>query len=184
MRIKSLLLLFSFILILAGCGSKSGLSQNDIGIRKIDDPKAKVVYGMGRADAEKVLGKGEKRSSGDRYDYDNGVLAYYREDKVIGVALDEESEGIYETMSGARIGMLEGELKKIYGDKYNSEPSDGVFLNYTYDSENKIYLNRGDKSKKSPEELKEVYVLTMEFDTNGYSKSIVLLDQLMAQLGR
>lgn len=179
MRFKGLVLLFSVILILAGCGSKSGLSKNDIGIRKIEDPNAKVVYGMSRADAEKVLGKGEQMGIG--YNYENGVRAYFREDKVVGVSLDDAANGIFETISGAEIGMLESEFKKIYGDKF---VDDGGNLGYFYNTKTESFSTKGVPKASSEEEAEQIFVIDVRFDENGYADRISLLDHLMGQLGK
>lgn len=111
-----------FLILLTACGSsKSGLTVDDLAIVKVDDQKAVIKYGMSRADSEKVLGKGEKMTIGDSFTYNSGVRIMYRNDKVAGISLTDESADAYETVSGLKIGMLKDEIKEVYGDQHQGD---------------------------------------------------------------
>ncbi|MMZ58603.1 hypothetical protein D1872_205910 [compost metagenome] len=176
MKLKSFVLLLSIIFILVGCNSKPSLSQDDIGIRKVDDPKAKVIYGMSREDAEKVLGTGKKNSYLG-FDYENGVTVYYRDDNVVGVLIDGESKGIYETTNCLGIGVLESEVEKRFG-------KDGIkqeaFIDYIYDTDSKMFLGKDAPRKQIEDDMERVFIVSVRFDDNGYANFFSLLDQRMA----
>ncbi|MNW47390.1 hypothetical protein [Fontibacillus panacisegetis] len=182
MKSKSFVLLLSIIFILVGCNSKSGLSKSDIGIKKADDNKTKVVYGMSRVDAEKILGIGEKSSFG--YDYEHGVKVLYRDDKVAGVILDEETKGIYDAIGGTKIGMLKSEVTEIYGEGYLSEEAGNTNLRYYYDTVKKSFLKEEELAKDNEEDYEKVLALFIEFDDNGYVDRISLTDHRMAMFLR
>lgn len=183
MKFKSLVVLICAIFLLGGCGSKSGLSKEDIGIRKIDDPKAKVEYGMSREDAEKILGAG-KRQMKFLYTYQDGVTIYYRDDVVAGVGIAEEAKARYETAGGARIGMLNSEFQEIYGDQVASS-KDGSHLLYYYDSDKKLFSTDEEPPKKATEEeARSIFTIYARTDDRGYVETITLCDLPIAQLGR
>lgn len=176
MRFKILSLLgVMFMLIITGCGSASSFSENDMGIRKVDDTKLKVQYDMSRSDAEKVLGVGEKTKLG--FQYDSGVLIQYRDNKVAGIVLDEESTNIYETLSEVETGFLKDETMNIYGDEYVSSGRD---LTYFYDTSTNSFIGQDEIHKETEEETEEIFVITVTFDDNGYANRIMLMDQRMA----
>lgn len=179
MRFKGLVLIFSVLLLLAGCGSKSGLSKDDIGIRKIDDRKAKVVYGMSQEDVEKVLGGGEKRGDGfgtkNSFTYDSGIKIAYRDEKVVSIVLDEGSSDVYETLKGARVGMIKNEIEKLYGENYLKESYERT-LDYIYDTANKKFITDSNSSKELKVDNK-TYMISSTFNSDGYAKTIMLLDR-------
>lgn len=149
---------------------------------KVDDSKTKVVYGMIRADAEKVLGTGEKSSFG--YDYEHGVKLLYRDDKVTGIILDEETKGVYEAIGGTKIGMLKSEVTEIYGEGYLTEKAGNTNLRYYYDTVKKSFLKEEELAKDNEEDYEKVLGVFIEFDDNGYVDRISLTDHRMAMFLR
>lgn len=178
MRLKITTIAVVLLLLLAGCGnSNNAITVDDLSIHKVGDSKSKVTYGMSRDDAEKVLGRGKGEGFGSWFTYNSGVQIMYREDKVAGIALREESAGTYETSKGAKVGMLKDELKKIYGDNYLGDHERN--LDYAYDTVNKKFLKESE-SPKTQEENEKTYVISAVFDDNGYAQTIMLLDRRMA----
>ncbi|KHF33416.1 hypothetical protein CM49_04364 [Paenibacillus sp. P1XP2] len=173
------LMLMVLIVILSGCsgGGSAKLSRESIGIKRVDEG-GQVTYGMSRSDAENVLGTGEKKAFG--FEYSDGVSIQYRDDKVVAVVLSEESDGIYQTIDGIKVGMLEDEIKKRYGKKYVNDSKTGS-LDYHYDTNKGQFLTREDIKNSGDSE--NVFVLSVTFDDNGYAKRIMLLDQRAAKYG-
>lgn len=83
---RKTLLVVLFLFVLTACAdSKDGVTTKDLAIQKVNDHKAIVEYGMSRADAEEVLGKGEDKDIANSVMYSSGVRIMYREDKVAGI---------------------------------------------------------------------------------------------------
>lgn len=180
MKVYSSMLLFIVSLFLVtGCASTSAnISAEDLTIIKSIDKNDFVKYGMSRSDAENILGKGEKTFLG--FEYNDGVTIMYRDDQVAGIALSEDAKGIYTTSNNIGIGMLEDDIKKQYGDQYMADQSNGGFLTYYYDTENKAFLKDKSPTSITQENSQKIYVITIAFDENGYADRIMLLDHLMA----
>ncbi|MEK3683677.1 hypothetical protein [Paenibacillus sp. FSL R10-2736] len=180
MRKSILALLFLFCL--TACGSSNGgLTTKDLAIKKVDDDKAVVQYGMNRVDAEKVLGEGEDIKIGNSFAYSSGVRIMYREDKVAGINLTEESEDMYETVGGLIIGMSKEDVKKIYGDQYLADLEKN--LDYAYDSDSKQFVKESEWAKNIEDNTK-IHLISVMFDGNGYVRSILLTDKQMAMTYR
>ncbi|UQZ36981.1 hypothetical protein C2I18_27680 [Paenibacillus sp. PK3_47] len=177
MRKGFLALLFIALLITACGSSNGGLTTKDLAIRKVDDSKAVVSYGMSRADAESVLGEGEQLDIGDSFSYSSGVKVMYREDEVAGIYLTEGSEEAYETVDGARIGMNKDAVKGIYGDNYLSDLERN--LDYAYDSDNKQFLKEKEWAKTFEDDTK-IYLISAFLDGEGSISTIMLTDRKMA----
>lgn len=166
-----------FLLVLTACGdSKDEITTKQLVIQKVNDSKAKVQYGMSRAEAEEVLGKGEEKGIANAVSYDSGVTIMYREDKVAGMTLGKESKDRYETAGGFQIGMSKDEFKQIYGDQYLKDMESN--LDYAYDSNNKRYLQENDWLAKSEDDSK-IYMIYAMFDGKGAAKGIGLADKRM-----
>lgn len=174
------LILMVLIVILSGCSGGGKLSLEDVGIMKIDDEKQKITLGMSRAKAEDVLGKGEKNDY-DGFEYDSGVTVRYRDGKISSIALSEESKGVYQTLNKIEIGTLRDKVEKIVDAKAASDKP----LSYFYDTSSKSFITEREKlgERKSIEELEENFVLTFNFDENGYTSLIILSDQRAAKYG-
>lgn len=176
MRKTVLVMLFLFVLT-ACADSKDGVTTKDLAIQKVNDHKAIVKYGMSRAEAEEVLGKGEDKDIANSVMYSSGVRIMYREDKVAGITLAEESKDTYETIGGFKIGMSKDNFKQIYGDQYLKEMERN--LDYAYDATNKRYLQEKEWVAKAEDDTK-IYVISAMFNGKGDADGIVLLDKRMA----
>ena len=180
---KSLVLvLFLTSLVLSGCSSsseKDSISKSDLCIIHIDSGK-EVCYGMNRSEAEKVLGNGKQSVPG--YEYDFGVKILYRKDTIAGIQLIDDSKGVFKTAGGAEVGMSKSEIKKLYGDKYALELAEHN-LDYYYDSSNKTFLGKVSiDQKRTPEESKSIYLISIVTDFNeGNTSGIFISDLWMAR---
>ena len=131
--IRYFCLLILLILVLGGQWRdepKEKFTAEDMGIVRLDNGQ-KVYYGMNRAEAEEVLGKGEEHARGV-FNYDSGIAVFYRDDAVVAIRMEEESKGHYQTTRGAEIGMQIDEIKQRYGEQYEPSQSDDI-LDYFYD---------------------------------------------------
>ncbi|WP_151735699.1 hypothetical protein [Paenibacillus tengchongensis] len=177
MRKGTITLLF-LVLLLTACGSSDGgFSTKDLAIQKVGDDQAVVRYGMSRVDAESILGEEGELESGNSFSYSSGVKVMYREDKVAGIYLTEESEGAYETAAGLSSGMNNDDVKKIYGDHYLSDLENN--LDYAYDSDSGQYLKETEWAKKFEDDTK-IYLISVIFDGQGSARTIMLTDRQMA----
>ncbi|WP_341186322.1 hypothetical protein [Paenibacillus sp. FSL H7-0756] len=164
--------------VLTACAdSKDGVTTKDLAIQKVNDHKAMVEYGMSRAEAEEVLGKGEDKDIANSIMYSSGVRIMYREDKVAGITLAEESKDTYETTGGFKIGMSKDDFKQIYGDQYLTDMERN--LDYAYDSINKRYLHDKEWAAKAEDDTK-IYVISGLFNGKGEADGVVLVDKRMA----
>ncbi|TYA10950.1 hypothetical protein FRY98_24590 [Paenibacillus faecis] len=180
MGIKKIVAGFIVIaLLLTGCGGGSSFSADNLAIRKINDKKQVVRYGMTRTDAEKVLGVGEKQGDGvgarNSYNYESGVVIAYRDDKVVVILLNEGSSDVYETSKGARVGMLKGEIEEMYGENYLKETNERN-LDYIYDSVNKKFIVDSGSMKDLKADNK-TYMISSTFNSDGYAETVMLLDR-------
>ncbi|ETT63472.1 hypothetical protein C173_24292 [Paenibacillus sp. FSL R7-277] len=176
MRKTVLVMLFLFVLT-ACADSKDGVTTKDLAIQKVNDHKAVVEYGMSRAEAEEVLGKGEDKDIANSVMYSSGVRIMYREDKVAGITLAEESKDTYKTTGGFKIGMSKDDFKQIYGDQYLKEMERN--LDYAYDATNKRYLQEKEWVAKAEDDTK-IYVISAMFNGKGEADAVVLVDKRMA----
>lgn len=176
MRKTVLVLLFLFVLT-ACANSKDGVTTKHLAIQKVNDHKAIVEYGMSRAEAEEVLGKGEEKDIANSVMYSSGVRIMYREDTVAGISLGEESKDAYETVGGFKVGMSKDDFKKIYGEQYLKDMERN--LDYAYDSINKRYLQEKEWVAKAEDDTK-IYVISAMFNGKGAADGIVLVDKRMA----
>ncbi|MDP5275083.1 hypothetical protein [Chengkuizengella axinellae] len=176
MKLKIVLMLILFLLILSGCSEfeVDKFSEDDMCIINTD-VSGEVCYGMSRSDAEKVLGFGTKNDLG-WFDYDNGVIVQYRDNLVASVSLTNKSKDVYTTSRGTGIKMLKEEVKELYGDKYDIEEGEQS-LDYVYDLNDEKFLDK--LSRDTSEVMKMRFRIHVGFDINGYSISISLGDALM-----
>ncbi len=174
------------LLAVSGCSGDSSsfkaetFSDKDMCIERIQDHKP-LCYGAARAEVEKVLTGGEEGGA-TRVLYDSGVFVYYRGDAVVGFALIEGSEDVYETARGARIGMSKKELMDLYGRKYAYEGTE-YNLDYAYDSKTGKLVDKTKVYSGPIQQKKEqIYRMSAMFDGNngGGASFIGLLDQKMA----
>lgn len=170
------------ILLLTACGaSNDGLTTKDLAVQKTGEKKAVVQYGMGRVDAEKILGPGEELNFGHSFEYGSGATVVYREDKVAGIYLSEGSEEVYETVAGLSIGMSKEDVEKIYGKHYLQTADRN--MDYAYDSSRKQYLKDTEWAKKFEDDT-QIYLISLIFDGNGQVRTIMLSDRKMAMTFR
>ncbi|TDL70426.1 hypothetical protein E2R58_15205 [Paenibacillus amylolyticus] len=173
---KILLILSSVLLIvLTACGSKtSSITKDDIEIVNVHT-KEKVSYGMSRVEAEKVLGKGEMGSE-NNFDYEKGVEITYKDDKVISIGLGKDSDGIFETSHGLKIGMLGSEITELYGGSQNKmDLSDDRFLVFSYEAKKGEFIHTFPATTEGAPEV-QIYTFTFYIDYNQYVGSIDLTD--------
>lgn len=180
MKLRGALLFFVLVFLLAGCSQneqKVELTKKDLTIEKVGESKSKVEYGMSRSDAEKVLGTGEK-STMSFFSYGSGVKIMYRDDKVAGISLDQESADAYQSPK-IKIGMLKEDIKKTYGEE-NILLEAEKNLDFAFDTKEGTFLTQDSKTKENIEDMENVYLVSVVFDDNGYAERIMLLDQRMA----
>lgn len=173
---KSLGWILLLIFALSGCGGGTEkedekFAQEDMGIIKTASGE-KVHFGMKRADAEKVLGEGKDAGKG-RWEYEPGILVFYRNDTVAMITLEEKTQGQYQTTRGAEIGMRLEQIRNLYGENDIPDPS-GANLNYIYD------FNKGEFLDEYPsvtdEKTKDTVVFSTMFDSNGQADALIMID--------
>lgn len=145
---------------------------------RVNDEKQIVSYGMSRTAAEKVIGEGEKVGK-NRFSYNDGIRIMYRDEKVVGIGIGEDSKNVYITNKELKIGMLRDEIKEKYGNQNFGENESN--LDYAYDSVNGKFLNK-DEWLKNDYDGTKVYLISAMFDDNGYAYSIILTDKQMATI--
>ncbi|WP_237391736.1 hypothetical protein [Paenibacillus dendrobii] len=163
---------------MAGCSSgkkTENISKEDLGIIQMDSGK-KIVYGMSREEAEKILGTGEKSDMG-KFKYESGVSIFYRNNSVAAMILDEESEGKYKTTHDVGIGMLKQQVIKAYGENYVPSPSE-MNLDYVYDTNMNTFING--YNTIAAKDADRFYAISSTFDENGNLQRILLFDCLFA----
>ncbi|URN92868.1 MAG: hypothetical protein NAG76_13555 [Candidatus Pristimantibacillus lignocellulolyticus] len=173
------------ISLLAGCSnsnnnSGSGLKEiktSDLCVTNIN-LDAKICYGDEKKKVETIVGEGEGSST--LITYDNGIRVMYRGDKVAGVILTEESDGVFESV----IDVSMGDSKKVIKDKLGNDNAIDTIaknLDYFYDSDVKHFIKETSSNKKSTkEEMEKVYVISFLFDPAGKADTIMWLDWRMA----
>lgn len=173
--------------ILSACGSKEKFkpdtfSIKDMCIVKVENGDS-VCYGDSREKAEQVLGVGRKAEEKylKTYEYDFGVYIYYRDNRIAGIILEPESEGVYQTARGARIGDRQSTIKEMYGEMYVLE-SMGM-LDYVYDSKQRKFLGRVSLESTDSEKFLDIYQLSVLYDTVDEEnvKRIILCDRRFAK---
>lgn len=172
---RRLFILFAALLLLliTACGGKTNvLSENDIEIIDVHT-KEKISYGMGRAEVEKILGKGEKISD-DMFGYDKGVTIIYKADKLIGIMLSNRSEGNFETAQGVKIGMLGSEVLELYGSENNID-RDLKMIEFAYEENSGKFLKEYPKTDEEAQAV-QIYTYDSFLDDNQYIFSINLID--------
>lgn len=168
-------------MVLSGCGKSAKefapntFSDEDMCVVK-SDGGAKICYGDSKQDAEAIVGEGKKADFGTSYDF--GLVVMYRNDKVAGFALREDSKEVYETTRGAKIGMTKSKMKSSYGEKYSIDPTpDG--LSYAYDPKNKRFLGEVSFTTIKGEDAEGVYAITAGFDGDRNATIIMVGDMKM-----
>lgn len=178
-----------FSMLLSGCGGgkfkPDTMSMDDIGIMKIDDKNSKVYHGMTRSEAEKILGTGSKKSFYIGYDFGVGIM--YRmdqennEETVAWISLNEDSEKVYSTIRGAKVGDLKSDVMKLYGEKYSMP---GVSIDtdiaYYYDLKTNKFMGQESLSNRIKEDSYEQIGINFIFNDDELIKRIMLFDMHMA----
>lgn len=179
-----ILTVFTLLFLLIGCsdsGSESyslnEITINDLSIHIAGDKSSKVTYGMTRSDAEKVLGKGERSELfKNYYTYESDVSVLYREDIVVGITLGEESANEFQTLKGAKVGILRDDFKKMYGEKYVVLENNERYIDFVYDSTTNEYITNIN-SVQVQEDKTKTYMVSAMFDSNGYASIIMVQDR-------
>ncbi|OIB04028.1 hypothetical protein AK95_10470 [Paenibacillus sp. LC231] len=180
--IRYFCLLILLILVFGGCSGsdepKEKFTAEDMGIVRLDNGQ-KVYYGMNRAEAEEVLGKGQEHARGV-FDYDSGIAVFYRDDAVVAIRMEEESKGHYQTTRGAEIGMQIDEIKQRYGEQYEPSQSDDI-LDYFYDYKKGKFLEKN--SPETEEEARNIFIFSSMFH-DGYADTLLFMDSYYASSGK
>ncbi|MCM3632907.1 hypothetical protein [Paenibacillus camelliae] len=176
---KVLVGLIAMMLLLVGCSSSgNGLKEiktSDLCVTHIN-LDSKICYGDEKKDVEQVTGEGEEIT---RFmSYENGIRIMYRNDKVAGISLSDESLDIYES-EFAKIGDSKKSILENLGsdNSINEVPSN---LDYLYDSQTKKFILGKPDLKETAEEMENVYIVSFMFDGDGNARSIMLVDWRMA----
>lgn len=178
MRFKGLLI--AVLILLAGCGSKEGITTDDLSLVKLDDEKAKVYYGMPREEVEKILGDPDESTKLYTV-YESGVQVLYRDNKVVKLSIGEDAADQFKTAGGAGIGSTKEQLTEIYGDKF-IKPNGEQNLDYLYDPENNEYVESFEKVDRNL--LERCYLVSMMFDNDNKVDAITLSDYKAAVMMR
>ncbi|MFX3635470.1 MAG: hypothetical protein ACE3L7_04230 [Candidatus Pristimantibacillus sp.] len=178
--LKRLLITTAVLMLLAGCSNGgSGLKEikaSDLCVTHIN-LDANICYSDDRKKVEVVTGEGEE---GFGINYNNGISIMYREDRVAGIVLNDESLGIYKTTIGVELGQLKKEIKEQYGTDITV---DGVkTLDFFYDSDKANFINPSLDKKDTAEDMEKVYLHSFSFNEEGLASRIMLLDWRMAML--
>ncbi|RXZ84627.1 hypothetical protein EBB07_01005 [Paenibacillaceae bacterium] len=181
MKLKGILAAALFT-VLIGCGGASSFkpdtfSDKDMCIVKVDNEKAKVCYGMSRSEVEKILGNGREGNLHIYTEYDVGVNLMYRDDIARGVMLNEESEGIYKTARGVKVGQTKDDVKSLHGSKYAIDLAENS-MEYYYDNKDNKFLGVVSLEDKTPESLVNTSVLTVWVE-DGKIARVWLADRKM-----
>ncbi|NGZ75230.1 hypothetical protein [Saccharibacillus alkalitolerans] len=171
-----------------GCGGEreekfepNVFSERDMCIVKAEETGSRVCYGMEREEAEKAVGAlvGEEKPGGIAYE--EGVRLTYRENKVVGMDLLEDSRGRYQTARGAQVGMSREELVKLYGDRYMKPESPGMLV-YYYDSRTKELLTEANPEmmKGGMDEAQDWYTASVILRADDKAEFISLMDRRRA----
>lgn len=174
---KIAILLLSGVLLLTGCSSTPKITKSDICVKKQGESK-EICYGMSRSDAEEIAGKGKDiGGKPGRFEYDHDLEIKYRDDKVVSLAIDEDSKDYYQFSSGLKIGDLKGVLEKRYGTSMEGK-SESSIISYIYDSKRDRMMSKEDLNNVTDaEEHPDQYIYLSAFDdADGYLSSILIGD--------
>jgi len=173
------------LLTILGCGGEKSFQPNtftkdDMCITPIDAGKQNICYGMARPDVENLLGPGQLDDFAFT-EYEHGVSVMYRNDVVVGLALEQGSQGMYTTARGAEIGMSKEDIKVLYGDKHAVEQGERN-LDYFYDSVNQTFMTQlPSLANQTREDMESTYILSVIMDSAAeLAERIMLLDMRMA----
>lgn len=173
------------ILTLSGCSGGSEkeddkqFAKEDMGIVKTASGE-KVYFGMKRADAEKVLGKGKDAGKG-RWEYDPGILVFYRNDSVAMITMEKETLSQYKTTRGAEIGMRLEQIRSLYGENDIPDPT-GANLNYIYDFKKGEFLD--EYPSVTDEKTKDIVVFSTMFNSSGQADALIMIDVYFQNHGK
>lgn len=175
----SLVLVAILFIGLAACSSNGKtLSEKEISIISTSDDKSKISYGDNRTDVEKILGTESDAGSGSLVMYETASV-WYRNEKVVGLAIDEDSGDAFVTGSGAKIGMKKADIEKAYGKRYIT--SKGLGIDYIYNTKEKKWLV--DPAEIDSSKLKDYFHISVVFEDEKV-KRIIICDQEAAMLGK
>lgn len=171
-------------MLLTGCSSNDSttlkkITKNDMCITHINSD-AKICYGDERVKVEKIVGLTIDPEPYLSVAYINGLSMMYRDDKVVGIDLEEESVGTYETVIGAKIGGTKKQLKELYKDAIAIELGTRN-LDYFYYTEKNIFLDETNYTSSANQgEADKIYIVSFMFDEDGLTERIMLIDGRMA----
>jgi hypothetical protein len=156
-----------FLAFVTGCSSNNNANNRDNGegydfkpgvfaredtcIVK-NDTKEKVCYGDSQSEAEKVVGKGQQEGK-RKYSmmYEDGIRIIYREDHVVCIGLFYESEGVYSTARGVKIGDKITNVHEAYGEEFLVYGSNNEQAFYAFDTANWKQIMDYDQVGKAPD---------------------------------
>ncbi|MNI89147.1 hypothetical protein D3C73_1465150 [compost metagenome] len=110
-------------------------------------------------------------------DYESGASIWYRDDKVVGFMLDDESD--FTTPNGVEVGMKKSKVEKLYGKQFLQTESDRS-LDYVYDKSKSEWVTDPSEVKKA--EMDNYLHVNVSFDEDQVNR-ILLGDERVASLG-
>lgn len=163
-------------LLLIGCNqsesTSSSLSEVNLCAVKVDDEQHKICYGMNKSEVENILGKGQLGDL-NQFQYGQGIRISFRDNRISGITLDEQSKGYFRTSHGAEVGMPKSEIKKRYGEENAVEL--GIFnLDYFYHTRENTFMS--EIIGMNRDEAAEVLIFSALFNEQGDSTLIMMMD--------
>lgn len=179
MRFKFIVIhIFLACALLVGCSSVEEMKADqfydeDLCVVDTEDSRIKICYGMAREAVEKLLGEGVEMSLGREYEH--GLDVYYRDDKVSGFILSEDSLGYYETARGLHFKSNIEEITEAYGSTHMLQDPYGYY--YVFRIDDKKAMGRNSlKADKSIEDMENVFIIDISVHNERVS-DIWLMDQ-------
>jgi len=180
--LKRLWTISLLILVLVGCNKPNDFELDNFTMLDMcieeSAGKEKICYGDDRHITEETLGSGKENKLIAGFEYDNGVMVLYRDEKVVGMALQDGSQGKFKTSRGAEIGLLKEEMKELYGEKFSVDRAE-YNIDFIYQQESETFIPFRDGTQNE-EEMTHTYLISATFNQDGHANRIMLLDRKMA----
>ena len=175
---KKLTFILLLSVLLTGCSNTNNpnISEKDLFIIDQDSNK-KIGLGMKKSEIENILGL-STNTSNNWYVYD-GIHIAFRNDKVVGLRLLDDSNGRYLTTRTVGVGSPKNKLLEAYGDfligNTLQEQYIDIYIEYTKDGRYKV-LDKDDRINHENED--NIYIISFIMDIDEVIKSVWIIDYL------
>lgn len=175
---KKLTFILLLSVLLTGCSNTNNpnISEKDLFIIDQDSNK-KIGLGMKKSEIENILGL-STNTSNNWYVYD-GIHIAFRNDKVVGLRLLDDSNGRYLTTRKVGVGSPKNKLLEAYGDfligNTLQEQYIDIYIEYTKDGRYKV-LDKDDRINHENED--NIYIISFIMDIDEVIKSVWIIDYL------